>query len=650
MKNFIFISFNNSKMSTKKIIVFFFLLSFINIRAQKFVEPNLDEVASAQKLKEKYEKSDIAILSSKEYISFSFNEETNLVEVNQRINENLMNINHLTEIQKHEFYDDQSVISSFSFKDKNNKKINLFVKDEYYKTDDLFYNDARVKFANLNFPVLGYTYFYEMEKKYKDVKYFTSLYFNDSYPIIDKEIIIEVPKWLDFEIKEFNFKDNSIQKVVNKGENSTFYKYIITNLKGSEVENFCPGPSFLYPHILFLGKSYTHKGASKTLFSTTADLYKWYKSLVNEIKDDPKIFSEKVKELTTQAKTDEEKIKNIYYWVQDNIRYIAFVDGIAGFKPELSQNVFEKRYGDCKGMANLTKQMLILAGFEAKLAWIGTNHIAYDYSTPSLSVDNHMICSLDYKGKRYFLDSTEKYTSLGKNAERIQGKEILIEDGESFIIDKVPLEKSDKNLETENINFYMEGEVLKGHIKVEYSGESITNFLINYNQIKNDKKEEALKNYLTSDKKNISVSNIETTDLNNRDINLTLDYDISISNLASRFDNEIYLDLNYEKPFIFYDFKERITDYQFQFKPCSNVKTTFKIPTGYKVSKLPENLKILSDDYEINMVYEVVGDTIFYTKKYNFYNGIIKSAFFEQWNKDYLLLKNHYLEQIVLSK
>ncbi len=650
MKINTFISFISSKMAVKKLILFFILLSFASIQAQKFIDPNLDEVANAKKLREKHKKSDIAILSNREYISFSLNEETNLVEVKQRINENLLNINHLTEIQKHEFYDDQSVITNFSFKDKNNKKVNLNIKDEYYRSDDLFYNDARVKFVNLNFPVLGYSYFYEMEKKYKDIKYFTSLYFNDEYPIVDKEIIIEVPKWLDFEIKEFNFKDHSIQKVVNKNNNSTIYKYQINNLKASEVENSCPGPSFLYPHILFLAKSYTNKGKSETLFSSTTDLYKWYKSLIDEMKDDPQIYREKVKELTANAKTDEEKIKNIYYWVQDNIRYIAFVDGIAGFKPELSQNVFEKRYGDCKGMANLTKQMLILAGFDAKLAWIGTNHIAYDYSTPSLSVDNHMICSLENKGKRYFLDSTEKYTSLGKNAERIQGKEILIENGDKFILEKVPAEKAERNMETENINLFLDGELLKGHIKVEFQGESITNFLMNYNQIKNDKKEEALKNYLTSDKKNISVSKIETSDLNNRDLNLKLDYDISISNQASQFDNEIYLDLNYEKAFINFDFKERKTDYQFQYKLCSIIKTTFKIPAGYKISKLPENLKILSDDYEINMVYEVVGDTIIYTKKYNFYNGIIKSVFFDKWNADYLLLKNHYLEQIVLSK
>jgi hypothetical protein len=31
-----------------------------------------------------------------------------------------------------------------------------------------------------------------------------------------------------------------------------------------------------------------------------------------------------------------DKVKAIFYWVQNNIRYIAFEDGIAGFLPDKS--------------------------------------------------------------------------------------------------------------------------------------------------------------------------------------------------------------------------------------------------------------------------------------------------------------------------
>ncbi len=89
-----------------------------------------------------------------------------------------------------------------------------------------------------------------------------------------------------------------------------------------------PGPTYVYPHLLILAKSYTKKGETKTIFDSTQDLYNWYKSLVNSLENDNTDIKSKVVELTEDANTDEEKIKNIYYWVQDNIRYIAFEDGI----------------------------------------------------------------------------------------------------------------------------------------------------------------------------------------------------------------------------------------------------------------------------------------------------------------------------------
>jgi transglutaminase-like putative cysteine protease len=627
-------------------LLFFSLLAI----AQKNADPSPEEIKTAKSIREKYDKYDIAILNSTEKVTFSINKSNDLVEVNYSVKEHLMNINHRADIQKYEFYDSQSVIENFSLKYKTDKQTNFLVNDEFYKSDDLFYNDARVKYMQVDFPVQGYTYKYHMDKKIKDSKYFTSIYLSDEFPIIEKTVVIEVPKWLELEIKEFNFDGFSIKKTSTKNEENTIYTYTITNVIGNAKDNFSPGPSFLYPHLLFVAKSFTVKNEKKQLFSSTADLYKWYKSLVDSMKDDTSVYAAKVKELTATAKTDEEKIKNIYYWVQDNIRYIAFEDGIAGFKPDDSQNVFQKRYGDCKGMANLTKQMLKAAGFDARLCWIGTNHIAYDYSTPSLSVDNHMICALFKNGKRYFLDGTEKYNSFGEYAERIQGKEVLIEDGASFIIDKIPLQTAVANAEKSIINYTLEKETLKGKVKMEFSGESRASFLYNYNTIKNDKKEDALKWYLNSRDKNCTVSNIKTSDLSNRDQKLSLDYDVAIANHISSFDNEIYIDLNYDKEYNSFDFKDRKTDFLLDYKSFDDISITLQIPEGYKVSKVPNNIAIATEDYTITMNYEVKGNSLKYTKQFLFKKGKIKSVKFDEWKSHFAEIQKNYTEQVVLTK
>ncbi len=618
--------------------------------SQKNTDPTPTEIKTAIELREKFDKSDVAILNSTEKVNFEIAKDKKNVEVNYAISEQLLNINHRADIQKYEFYDSQSSISTFSLKYKNNKEANFYPRDEFYKSNDLFYNDARVKYFSIDFPIQGYTYLYDLEKKIKDVKYFTSIYFNDEFPVINKEIIITIPTWLNLEIKEFNFDGFDITKKETKNTEATVYTYTIKNIPPMAKEKLAPGPSYIYPHILFVAKSFTNKTETTMLFNETADLYKWYKSLVNDMKDDPTVFASKVTELTKTAKTDEEKIKSIYYWVQDNIRYIAFEDGIAGFKPDDSQNVFSKRYGDCKGMANLTKQMLKLAGFDARLCWIGTKHIAYNYSIPSLSVDNHMICVVLKDGKRYFLDGTEKFNSFKEYADRIQGKEVMIEDGDKFIIDKIPTHDALSNKEIYSVNYTIDNETLKGKVDKEFFGESRASFLYTYNNIKNDKKEEALKYYISSGDKNYTVSNISTSDLSNRDTNVKISYDIAINNHVSSFDNEIYIDLDYDKEYKFLDFSERKETILLDYKTYDDIKIALQIPAGYSVKKMPDNVNIKSKDYEIAMNFEVKNNTILYHKVFNFKNGIIKKSDFEISKKDFETIKKLYAEQIVLTK
>lgn len=623
-----------------------------NLTAQKNIDPTPEDIQSAKTLREKYSKDDVAILESTENISFELNKKDGKVIVKNKIKEHLMNINHRADISKYEFYDSESKIETFNLTYRNDKIAAFTVRDEFYKDKDLFYNDARVKYMNVDFPVQGYTYNYELEKKYEDVKYFTSLYFNEQYPVVKKTIIVTVPDWLHLDLKEFNFLGKPIVKTKSQDVKNaaTTYTYVMENIAAFTKEEDAPGISFVYPHILMVAKSFKNKDQEVTLFNSTADLYKWYQSLVAQMKDDPGVFKDKVNELTAKAKTDEEKVKNIYYWVQDNIRYIAFEDGIAGFKPDESNNVFAKRYGDCKGMANLTKQMLKAAGFDARLTWIGTKHIAYDYTTPSLAVDNHMICTLFLNGKKYFLDGTEKFNSFGEYAERIQNKEVMIEDGDKFIIEKIPVVKAEANKEIYTANFIIDNDKLKGNCSRTSIGEARAQFLHIYNSFETNKKGETLEKYLSANDKNIHVDNVKTSDLKNRDIKLNLDYDLVIDNKVSSFDNEIYIDLENRNEYKDFIFKDRKNDYEFDFKKNYESNIALTIPSGYQVSKLPENLSIDEEDFSISITFQKTQKEIIYKKSFIFKNAVIKANEMEKWNAFVKKMNEVYNQQITLSK
>jgi len=633
------------------VIAITLLLSF-TFYAQRKADPTPEEIAKAKKLKEKYTDDSVALIYSTDDVSFAYDKKNDKISVLHKIEEKLMNIADRSDILKYYFYDGQSDISSFNVYYRTGKPAYFPIKDEPYKSSGIFHNDSRVQYKNIDFPVKGYSYKVAVKEKIKDVKYFTQLFFTDEYPILKKTIRIEIPNWLDLELKEMNFKGYDIQKKItsNKKQTGKIIEYTLKDIPARFKDKNAPGPTYIYPHLLLLPKSYTIDNNKKVLFKDTKDLYAWYKSLVAQLKNDNKNLKEKVKELTSQAKDDTQKIKNIYYWVQDNIRYIAFEDGIAGFKPDEADNVFTKKYGDCKGMANLTKQMLKEAGFDARLVWIGTKRIAYNYATPSLSVDNHMICALIKDKDTMFLDGTEKYNALGEYAYRIQGKEALIENGDSYFLKKVPELPASANKESIHYNLKLDGENLTGKVSKKYDGERRASIIYILNNLKKDKKDETLKRFLDKENINIKVSDIKISDIEDRESPLKIDYSITVKNAVSSFDGETYITLNIDKELSDFEFKKRKTAYQFPNKKYLESITELEIPNSLKINYLPKSIAVKTTDFNLSIDYKTEGNKIIYTKKFTIDNAKISPEFFEKWNSFNKKLDKIYNEQIVLIK
>ena len=122
-------------------------------------------------------------------------------------------------------------------------------------------------------------------------------------------------------------------------------------------------------------------------------------------------------------------------------------------------------------MANLLTEMLKLAGFDAHFAWIGTKDIPYDIKdVKSLCAANHAISVLYLKGKTYFIDGTEKYGAFGTDAYRIQGKTVLVQNGDTYKTEKVPDAKIDDNQIITKATLKLDNGKITGHIALTFNG------------------------------------------------------------------------------------------------------------------------------------------------------------------------------------
>ncbi|GLB53009.1 hypothetical protein NBRC110019_20490 [Neptunitalea chrysea] len=639
-------------MNKRLIAISLFSLAFLSLHAQKKLKISDEQIAHASELKKQFTDDDLALDYFENNISFHFNSGKQLVVVTEATSQSIYNIGNRADIPIYEFYNSESEITKFeATRSEKKKKILLKTKDEIFNSNGIFHQDVLVKHCDIDFPLFGSKYDIYITKKYKDIKYFTTISFMEKYPIETHKIYINVPSWLDIEFKEMNFEGFDIQKTVTPTNIGTLYTYTAKNLPAQYKEKKMLGYSYIYPHLLVLAKSQSKNNKKVRLFESTADQYAWYKSLTDELKNNHSVFAAKVAELTKDATTDEEKIKNIFYWVQDNIRYIAFEDGIAGFKPDEASNVFTNRYGDCKGMANLTKNMLTEAGFDARLCWIGTNHIAYDYSTPNLAVDNHMICAVKYHDSFVFLDGTEDYNVFGEYANRIQNRQVLIEDGDNYILERIPDVKSEHNKNASVIQLTLDGEQLTGKAHKQLQGESRTSLLQYFHTIENNNKEDFLKYFLSFyDNGNVSIANPVTSDLTDREANIVIDYDITLDSFVTSYDKDLYITMEYENIYSSYDFEKRKTDYSLYYKKNIEDVVELTIPAGYKVTYLPKAIEINNPDFAISLGYEQKGDKVVYTKKFAFHKDKIAKENFAAWNEFHKQLTNMYQETITLTK
>lgn len=158
-------------------------------------------------------------------------------------------------------------------------------------------------------------------------------------------------------------------------------------------------------------------------------------------------------EITAGCTDELEKIRRTYAYVQQNIRYIAFENGLAGHRPDRPAEVLRKRYGDCKGMALLLRTLLKAQGFDARMAYIGTDDIASSPDeVPTLAAINHAFCLLFHQGKRYCLDATYRYLPPEDIPQGIQGRKALVENGDSCLILTLP--QQDASASTDSLNYH----------------------------------------------------------------------------------------------------------------------------------------------------------------------------------------------------
>ncbi len=545
--------------------------------------------------------------------------------------------------------------SSFSFLKKKYREYkveNFIEKDEL---DQSFYDDTKI--LSFIYPNLtkGSKSRLQYSQIVKNPRFISTFYLGDFFPIINNKVTIIADKEVAIEFREFNIDKKRVKFSKEKKGQKILYKWELFNEDEYEFEENSPDYKKILPHIIPIIKTYKVKSKIKKVLGEVSDLYRWYYSLVKDVnKDTPsKELVTLVKNITSGKDTELEKVKAIYYWTQKNIKYIAFEYALGGFIPRESNDVFKKKYGDCKDNSSILFKMLEIAGIKGSLTWIGTRKIPYTYKeVPTPKVDNHMILSYENKGRTYFLDATGRYIKLGLPTSFIQGKEALISQGNEFKIEKVPIVAAKENAIIDSTKIKLLENNVIGSSKTSFSGYQKIDY---YHNLEGKKSQSKLKEFYNKKRKKgnnkFLIDDLKEINKYHYDNDFKVNYTFKISDYYKKLGDEIYINLNLNKELSnFKVSKQRKTEIEFDYKKYYKFYTALDIPDGYKVDYLPGNVSTSDELSTLKITYQKKGNQIIYTHsiELNFLSLNLEEQ--KKMNEAIKKIEKNYKEIIVLKK
>lgn len=563
-------------------------------------------------------------------------------------------------------------INFSSFSDINNLKAASYIFDgkKYIKNEvsdfiesdaqsQSFYDDTK----KINFLYKGLSEGVKTQKSYsrsiKNPRFLTSHYFGNLEPIVNTKFTIVVDNSIDIEFKKFGFeKLENVAYNVKKSKKRTTHTWQRKDTDKIDLEVSAPNFRKRLPTIVPIIKSYNYKGETIEVSGSVQNLYNWYYSLVENVNNDSvnTELEKLVLSLTKTKETEIEKVKAIYYWVQENIKYIAFEYALGGFVPREANKVFSQKYGDCKDNSSILKEMLKIAKLNGYLTWIGTRSIPYTYEElPTPAVDNHMILSyITANDEVYYLDATGRYLPLEMPSSFIQGKEALIGiDKNKFKIEKVPFVPAETNKYTDSVFIKINDKKIVGTGKMLLDGYPKIDFFNSLEYIKTDKdKNDFYKSVLEKGSNRCLIDSFLETNKFDYEKPFTVDYNFNIENFVSTYDNEIFVNMNlFEGIDNFKTPEDRKSGKDYQYKSDTKLTSVLEIPSGTTIDFVPKDFNYSQADFKCDITYKIVGtDKIIMT--YNILQNFTSLNLEEQQNLNSIIakVKKKQKDVVVLKK
>src|SRR6218665_950021 len=482
-------------------------------------------------------------------------------------------------------------------------------------------------------------------------------YFYSGISSENPTFIVEVDTAIHVNFKVYNTEKIGLVYTEKLEKGKRIYSWTCPKAMKIETEEFAPNPRYYAPQVLGQIAYYNKKkGGRVQVIENINDLHANYAKNVKEVEEETPAgnLATIADSITKNIPNEFDKVKAIYYWVQDNIKYIAFEEGLGGFVPRQPSKVVDKRYGDCKDMASLTYSMLKSVGIKSYLTWIGSRDLPYKYSDfPTSFCDNHMITTYKHEGKNYFLDATNSFQSIEYPTSFIQGKEALIHlSPDEFEVANVPIVSADDIHYRDSSFVKIQDNKIVGRTTVTNTGYYNTLLGGSLKEVKTKEYKDMFGSIYERGNNSFFVTNAKVTNGSNKDKPIITSFDWTTNNYVTKVENELYLNMVLFKEIVAMGTvkKDRVAPLEYEQKFDDVYYVELSLPEGYSVKSMPKNQEFNNEIINFSVTYQQKGDKLICNTRLKADFLLLYPEKFEEWNKFIAVKKAALSESLVLIK
>ncbi len=325
----------------------------------------------------------------------------------------------------------------------------------------------------------------------------------------------------------------------------------------------------------------------------------------------------------TAGLDEQEAIREVFHWVAENIHYVqAYFETDSGFVPVSAEEVFRRRYGDCKEKTAMLISMLALLDVQAIPALIATrSSVEADPDFPMMYQFGHMITYLPERD--LFLDPVAENTPFPYLLPMDQDRPVLILHDRRVQSGRTPWMEPEQAQRSKSSQ--VELRIDEAQRSVELIQDAVYSHTGQYSAKWHRKRifsEEKMEDYLASDW--LSGGILESWSFDhgldelNKPVVLRVRFrhrasDVSFGEgpLPTHIMLPVYLGLPDDDDF--YRYPQRSYPYNWFTWPCLREKSyQLRIPQGYTVAYLPKDLRYEHPDgiFSYQASFEQEGDLL----------------------------------------